>query len=329
MMRIADSARNYFGFRIIWLAMCALSLLALVAIFFAARQPDNAEVIKQLALKGAVVSGDEQVAVKYLNRHGAHSICELASQLKGLYAIDFSHTDLCSDGLAQILASHQLQGIIVHGTNVGDAVLLKHPQKQCVKLCLRDCAAVGSLDFLATWDCNPIREIDVAYTGIGPADISHVSNLKNLRVLRINGVIVDANAITDSDGSSALEVVEMSDCTLSSDIGETLTTHQRLRELYVSRTTFGDDDLATLSKCKSLELLALDSTRVTGDGLKMLTSCKRIRELWVSHLPLRKEELLVLSELPNLRILRCEGVGLPAKEWSELQQSMPQVKVMY
>ena len=96
---------------------------------------------------------------------------------------------------------------------------------------------------------------------------------------------------------------------------------ERVCELVVSHTEFGDDDLDALKPLRRLEVLCLSNTDITHRAIELIKRFHRLQFLDLSLTSIRSKELIHLNELPRLWGLDLESTHvdrlIPGHFWLE------------
>jgi Leucine-rich repeat (LRR) protein len=152
-----------------------------------------------------------------------------------------------------------------------------------------------------------LRHLDLMDTSLTDQGISQLSELKNLRFLRLpskTGITDQGLLALDLKGKQALQELELHDTGLTDAGLASLQLPASLERLDLSRTLVSDTGLKHLSHLTALKHLSLSHTKVTCSGLPFLAALKSMRSLVLDGSALDEQHLVHLSLFPELIDLR-------------------------
>jgi hypothetical protein len=138
---------------------------------------------------------------------------------------------------------------------------------------------------------------------ITDAGLSHLTNLKNLQSLHIQGLPITDAGLEPLSGLSGLHT------------------------LFLNRTNVRGPGLGRLESLRELGALSLDGTEVTAEGLEYLSGLRMLGVLSLNGVRLSDETLETLKGLRSLHYLEIRGCGLSDDQVKDLQLSNPKLKI--
>lgn len=277
-------------------------LLFAIALFVISCSIGNVSVGGVASAQSADVSAIELPTNK-IRRDGRGAVIE----------IDYRGSEVTDDQLAAITALPQLRSLLLGGTKVTDAGL-------------KTIGKVATLENLDLRDC-----------AVGNVGLSHLTNLKKLKALRLSGksgvCTVDDDGMSDVAKLPSLKVLAVDFLWMSEDGLQKLVPLQGLEELYMAETTIDNsaisllenfpklkklriaknqiDDLSGLSKVRSLEDLDLSECAMLDDAamtpLKDLTKLKKLN-LW--RVNISDAGIASIANLQSLESLNLDNTRL-------------------
>jgi len=155
------------------------------------------------------------------------------------------------------------------------------------------------------------KELEQAYlrqTSITTAGVEHLSRMKTLKTLTLDGAPIDE------------------------DVADPIRRMKQLQWLSLEGCPIGDATLAAISDCPDLWYLSLSRTHVTDEGLADLVKLKKLSVLYLSSCKsVTDEGLKSLKQLPdseNLH-LNIQDSGITEEGARELQKALPHVNVIW
>jgi Leucine-rich repeat (LRR) protein len=210
--------------------------------------------ITELNLYYAEMVTDQGLAVlkgwkrlKRLNLRGTKvtdSTLQFLNGLTSLEALDIGFAQVTDSGLAQLTALSNLKELSVGGNKLTDAGLQA----------LRQMPALTSLDLSGAQRTDSgLWSVSLTESGL-----DSISTLKNLRHLRLNGVVISPRGLEKLKGLGKLERLDLQACArINDDAVPVLESLPALKVVDVSAAAMSDKALGELRKAKpGLEVVA-------------------------------------------------------------------------
>lgn len=148
--------------------------------------------------------------------------------------------------------------------------------------------------------CKNLRTLWIARTMVTPDALSKLPQLRNLTNLNVGFIQGAAKAVREMNGSPALEILVIDNCSLK------------------------NDDLQTIAKFPNLRSLNLQKNAgINEDGLKHLLGHPRLEELTVTFTGVSAKSLPVLTKFRNLKLLHISNEKFSENTIAELRMAMP------
>lgn len=189
-----------------------------------------------------------------------------------------------------------------------------------------------------------LRTLDLFDAGVRDDWMKHITELRRLRSLNIQGDVSDAGIealdaltklhrlflprtqITSKSAATIARLRRLRDLSLShtridDKFLEQLSTLPDLRYLYLTGTNISDRGLMHLATLDSLEGLFLEDTAVTDTGLRHLGRLPRLQRLDLSGTRVSKAAICILREFPSLKSVRAANTKIegPESEYVDLK----------
>lgn len=156
--------------------------------------------------------------------------------------------------------------------------------------------------------------------------LSHLTEMKDLRALRINKTSIDGASLVALRAFPKLEVLSASS---SSDIDGRAISHiatlTELRHLDLSHcTSVGIADFSAITALQNLENLDLYHTASSDASISHIAQLPRLTSLTLSANPeITDASIPALAEMRSLQSLHIRGTGISPEGKEQLQQLMP------
>ena len=155
------------------------------------------------------------------------------------------------------------------------------------------------------------------------AGLAHLSGLKGLEELHIDGTQITDAGLAQSRGLTAMQILSLNDTSVSDAGLEQLRGLTALRGLYLNQTLVTNAALEILRPLPRLDKLGLANTAVTDDVLPLIASRTELIWLMLSDTAITDEELSQLNGLPKLaRYLFLNRTRLCGSRLHELPKSI-------
>lgn len=156
---------------------------------------------------------------------------------------------------------------------------------------------------------RPVVVLDLQQSAVTDSGLSLVSQLSQLRTLRLSMTDITDDGLVRLQHLPALETLDLYGCHLVKMHGlKNLRALPKLRRLDVRGTGFSSEEMVHLRLARSLEYLALgDVVSVRDDDFNQLTDCLRLRVLDLSGADVTDEALVHLEKLPSLKELYLQN----------------------
>lgn len=162
---------------------------------------------------------------------------------------------------------------------------------------------------------DQITEINADGSLVTKDAFKSIQKLPNLRQLRLNGSRVDNDACAIFAELSSLEVLALSNTTVS-DVGiAAISGMQNLKHLELVGCRIDDNGFAAIGKLPALKTILIESTGLTNERLNLVCNAKTLTYLMISKNSINDYGLLALKKLGELEGLELShtavsGAGL-------------------
>lgn len=245
------------------------------------------------------------LAVVVLLAHGA------SSQLAAEDAADWEKTasDVKRDGDGHVIE------VSFRGTEADDAALAPLAALPKLRSVLLNDTKITDAGFKTLGSISTLQNIDARGCPVGNEGVRHLTGLKELRALRLNGqsgaTTVDDEAMADVAKLKSLKALMLDYLWISEEGLAKVTKLDNLEELYLAQTLVGDDALAVIKQMPRLKKLRISKSAVSSAGLKHLVEVPALVELDISEdSQIFDEGMKHVGELKNLEKLNLWRVAL-------------------
>jgi hypothetical protein len=160
-------------------------------------------------------------------------------------------------------------------------------------------------------DLPTVRELDLEGSTLDDDGMRYLSNLKDLRCLRIGFTNITSIGLRFLEGSTHIEVLSLSQVNSISDAGlKHLGGMADLRDLDLASTAITDAGLQHLSSVTQLERLVLADTQIDGSGLQVLANMPRLKLLNLSGTKTIGDNLRHLEKCASLKKLYLDNTAI-------------------
>lgn len=155
-------------------------------------------------------------------------------------------------------------------------------------------------------DLTDLSHLDVRYTRISDAGLSHFRRMTQLRKLYLSGTDVSDSGL------------------------KTLNHMPELRTLYLSGTKIGDGGIVHVARLKQLEELNLSQCKtITDAGIELLKSQRQLKQLNLTGTGITDEGLQHLARLEKLEGLYLHGTNVTEAGIGRLRTALPKCKIRH
>lgn len=178
-------------------------------------------------------------------------------------------------------------------------------------------------------DLTELRTLRLHRTGISDAGLQHIKSLSRLTTLTIGDTRVTNAGLKSLAGLSQLEFLGLH----GSQVNDAGTVHLKafphLKSLFLSKLPVSDDSLKHVKTLKELELLWLADSRITDAGLQELGSMVKLKSLSLSGTAMTDDGLKHLQGLKELVYLDVNGTNVTAEGLAEFAAANPVKNIHY
>jgi hypothetical protein len=160
-------------------------------------------------------------------------------------------------------------------------------------------------------------------TGQGLAQLKACTNLKRLY---IHDVTLGGQDPTWLSALTHLESLSLQRTGISGRVLQDLQSAP-LRNLNLSGTRIGDEDIAEVVRMKNLEVLALEDTRITGAGLAKLAGMQKLNVLNIGNCKIGDADVKHFLSMPNLRIVHAAGCRISDTAVESMKDQLPMLSI--
>jgi Leucine-rich repeat (LRR) protein len=198
----------------------------------------------------------------------------------------------------------EVDQVILSSTDFGDKGLMQIRPLRHVKVLDLEATEITDDGLKHLTGLDRLEVLDLSNTGITDTGLAHLTRLNNLKVIYLKNAHVTDAGLEHLQGLKNLEVVDLARTQVTGGGIARLSALHHLKHLDLSGLQVTDADLESLRSLTSLERLYLDDTKVTDTGL------------------------LHLYGLTRLKRLDLFGAEVTETGLAELQQALPDVKVL-
>jgi len=195
--------------------------------------------------------------------------------------------------------------------------------------------------------------LNLAATGLTDSDLSEISSMKQLTVLRVGrnpkltdeGLAkittlvklerLDAGLIDSLNGSflenanrmTKLRELDLQDTSLDGDNFRFLKFHPSIFRLTLAKTNIENDDLQFLKTMPQLKLLSINDTLITENGMKYIAENLELLHLYIGGQNVTDDWVPHLAKMKSLEYLAIWDSAISDGSFSTLQKSLPKCMV--
>ncbi len=249
---------------------------------------------------------------------------------KGLHDLRYIHKKITlkhAGGLPFLLRMSALDDLRID-CKLGSEAIPELVLKRLKILSFSSYLPVRAVDLEALGGSTQLRELDLSYTRVTDASISHLMGLVNLSKFKVRSCFgVSSRGLSVMAGWINLRHLDLGGTRINiQDLG-CLKEATRLHFLDLSNTNVTDETLADLAGLTQVRQLNLVRTQVTDEGLRSLAAWTLLQQLDLAHTQVSDEGLVILAGfIKHLNLRGCRRISVLLNEnlrrlavWAQLQ----------